>query len=374
MKTITTCLQNENSEYLLPEYDIENLAALNEVLFLDIETTGLTAKNTNLYLIGCIYYEDGHWNAIQWFAEKYEDELSLLTAFFEFASNYKFLIHYNGNKFDIPYLLSKCQEFSLDNNFDNFTGVDIYKRIYSCRNILPLPDLKQKTVEEFLEIDRDDKYTGKELISKYHDYVCEHNESDYNEIVLHNLDDLKGMLKIISVLSYSDIFNRSVRVMKAQANYYNDQNHKRSQEIILKLKLSSALPKAVSFKSLGCYFSGEGLNASLRIPLFEEELKYFYSNYKNYYYLPAEDIAMHKSVATFVDKAHRIQANASNCYTRKKSLYLPQWELLFTPFFKRDYKSKNIFFELTDDFKKSRSGFSMYAEHVLKSMYQNGIE
>ena len=99
-------------------------------------------------------------------------------------------------------------------------------------------------------------------------------------------------------------------------------------------------------------------------------MKYFYSNYQDYYYLPAEDTAMHKSIATFVDKEHRIQATASNCYTRKKALFLPQWEVLFTPFFKRDYKAKEYFFELTDEFKKSRSGFNMYAEHILTSMYQ----
>ena len=105
-----------------------------------------------------------------------------------------------------------------------------------------------------------------------------------------------------------------------------------------------------------------------------EELKYFYANYKDYYYLPAEDMAIHKSVAAFVDKAHRVQATAANCYTRKKSLYLPQWEILFTPFFKRDYRSKECFFELSDEFKKSRSGFGLYAEHVLSSMLQAGLD
>lgn len=369
MKTINT-----NFTDVKPEYNIEELAPLNEVLFLDIETTGLTAKNSNLYIIGCAYYKDESWQGIQWFAENYEEELQVLTAFFDFAKNYKFLIHYNGNKFDIPYLLQKCEQFGLEENFDNFSGIDIYRRIYSYKDILPIADLKQKSVEDFLGIERTDIYSGRELISKYHNYICEKKESEYNELLLHNEEDLKGMLKIISILSYSDIFNKPIRVMKAQANYYKDESQKKRQEIICKLRLSSSLPVPVSFKSLGCYFSGEDNNASLRIPLIEDELKYFYSNFKNYYYLPAEDIAIHKSVATFVDKAHRIQATASNCYTRKKSLFLPQWDLLFTPFFKRDYKSQDLYFELTDDFKKSRSGFSMYAEHVIENMYTHGIE
>ena len=38
------------------------------------------------------------------------------------------------------------------------------------------------------------------------------------------------------------------------------------------------------------------------------------------------------------------------------------------PFFKREYNSKDLFFELTDDIKKNRQLFSDYASHVLNSM------
>lgn len=60
MKTITTKFPD-----LKPEYDISLLANPEEVLFLDIETTGLTAKNSNLYLIGCIYYKNELWQSVQ---------------------------------------------------------------------------------------------------------------------------------------------------------------------------------------------------------------------------------------------------------------------------------------------------------------------
>lgn len=126
-----------------------------------------------------------------------------------------------------------------------------------------------------------------------------------------------------------------------------------------------AKPRLVTASAANCYFRGEGESATLKVPIYEEELKYFYSNYKDYYYLPTEDVALHKSVAGFVDKEHRLQASAANCYTRKFSCYLPQWEILFTPFFKRDYKSKELFFELTDEMKKNREGFTQYANHVL---------
>ena len=94
----------------------------------------------------------------------------------------------------------------------------------------------------------------------------------------------------------------------------------------MKLSLPSPLPRTISGTAKGCYFKGEGSEGDLRIPLYEEEMKYFYSNYKNYYYLPEEDVAIHKSVASFVDKEHRVQATAGTCYTRKLATYLPQCE------------------------------------------------
>ena len=69
------------------------------------------------------------------------------------------------------------------------------------------------------------------------------------------------------------------------------------------------------------------------------ELKYFYSNYRDYYYLPIEDTAIHKSVGEYVDKTARVKATARTCYTRKQGLFLPQFEPLWSPSLKEDYKA-----------------------------------
>ncbi len=136
----------------------------------------------------------------------------------------------------------------------------------------------------------------------------------------------------------------------------------------MSLKLPSLLPADISYGINDCYFSGHKEDGKLRVPLYEEELKYFYSNYKDYYYLPKEDIAVHKSVASFVDKEYREQATARNCYTRKISSYLPQWDAVFVPFFKRNYDDKALFFELTDELKTQREAFNQYAHHILQMM------
>lgn len=347
------------------KYPLEKIAPLESILFIDIETTGFTAKSSSLYLIGTAYYENGKWYIKQWFANTCEEEKEILSAFFNFAIRFTHLVHFNGNNFDLPYLLQKCRQYNLPYSFNRFKGIDLYRRISPYKNVLRLPNCKQKTLEQFLGIERDDTYNGGELISVYHTYVKNPTDFALQALTLHNADDMKGMLNILPMLSYYDLFNEPIKPVKVQANYYHDISGEQHQELIMKLSLPAPLPNAVSMTANSCYFHGEDWEGSLRIPLYEEEMKYFYSNFKNYYYLPGEDTAIHKSVSSYVSREHRVQATAANCYTRKLSSYLPQWDVVFEPFFKRSYKSKDIFFELTEDMKKERSLFSKYAIHVL---------
>lgn len=352
-------------------YPLANEVPLSKVLFIDIETTGFAARSSILYLIGCAYYEKEEWHTIQWFATAYEEEQQIVSAFFEFAKErFSHLIHFNGNNFDLPFILQKCEQYGLPYDFSDFTGIDIYKRIAPLKEFLHLPNCKQKTLEQFLTVNRTDPLDGGQLIGLYHDFVKNGTVSAYDAILLHNCDDLAGLFHVLPMLAYSDLFSSKIKVKKVQANYYRDLNNSRHQELYIKLQLPTPLPKEISYTLNSCYFSGIGITGILRIPLYEEELKYFYSNYRDYYYLPTEDVAIHKSIASFVEKGHRIQAKAQNCYTRKYSSYLPQWDVLFEPFFKRSYKDSALFFEVTDDIKKDRQTFQLYALHVLKMMLE----
>jgi hypothetical protein len=41
---------------------------------------------------------------------------------------------------------------------------------------------------------------------------------------------------------------------------------------------------------------------------------------------------------------------------------------VFSPFFKKSYDDKELFFELTDELKTQREVFNLYAHHVLEMM------
>lgn len=361
-------IENLKLENYKMTYPLDRIAPLEKILFIDIETTGFTAKSSSLYLVGAAFYTSGHWCIRQWFAENYMEEKEVLESFFFFASSYTHLIHFNGNNFDLPYLLQKCTQYGLSYDFEAFEGIDLYRRISPYKFFLNAPNCKQKTLETFLGIDRRDMYNGGQLINIYHQYVKRPTEFNCQLLLLHNADDMKGMLQLTSLLAYYDLFNRKLRAKKVQANTYQDNDGQERHVLVMKLELPCVLPRPLSAIANGCCFNGENKEGVLKVPIYEEEMKYFYSNYKDYYYLPTEDAAMHKSVASFVDREHRIQATAATCYTRKASTYLPQWDVQVEPFFKRDYKAKELFFELTEERKKDRTLFSVYASYVLHKM------
>ncbi len=349
-------------------YPVERIAPLDKILFFDIETTGFTAKRSSIYLIGCAFYDGTSFRLTQWFAEKYKEEIDVINAFFEFAKNYSHIVHFNGNNFDIPFILQKCADYDLQYTFQNLEGIDLYKRIAPYKYFLKVPNCKQKSIEAFLGISRKDTYNGGNLINVYHNYVKAPGQEAFDLLLLHNADDIRGLIRIFPVLAYYDMFNGSLKAKKVQANTYTDYFGARRQELLLRVSLPTSLPVPVRFHVNSCYFNGEGKYGTFRVPIYQEEMKYFYAGYKDYYYFPEEDMAVHKSVASYANKEDRKPATPETCYTRKYSSYLPEWDLLIQPFFKRDYQSKELFFELTDDIKTSRETFSCYAEHILHMM------
>lgn len=365
-------IYRDNLTLDLESYPLNQVCELENILFVDIETTGFSAKTASLYEIGCIYFNGEEGRLVQFFAEEPEEEAQVLETFFTLCRSHSVLIHYNGNTFDIPFMKAKAAGYGIEHPFDSMEGIDIYKRVSPYKKLLGLEDCKLKTVEKFLGIQRDDLYDGGQLIEVYRDYCQNPTQEKEDLLILHNKDDMKGMLKLLPILSYSDIFMQPFRVIKVQANHYADEKGNGRDEVLMKIRFNAPFPKPFSMNRADCYFSAEGQEGFLKVPLYHEEMKYFYANYKDYYYLPLEDVALHKSVATFVDKEHRVQAKASTCYTRKESLYLPQWDILFTPIFKRNYRDSLCFFELTEDMKKEPESFRQYALHLLDMMAHAG--
>lgn len=304
------------TEYMMPEY-YSHFYPDAKLLFFDIETTGFAARNTTLYLIGVLWYEEDYLCIRQWFNEDGKSETEILSAFQEFCQNYTHLVHFNGLGFDLPYLHQKAEMLKVAFTADsNLQQIDIFKEIRSYKKLFSLENMKQVTIEQFLGIDRDDTYSGGELINVYQRYVARPDDHKEHILLLHNHDDLLGMPKISRILNYKAFMEQSklhdIIMEETQDNL----------TIHFQVESYASLPKRISITENGIYLNAIEQIGLLHIPIFTGTLKHFFTDYKDYYYLPKEDMAIHKSVATYVEPDNKIKATKSTCYIKKTDAFI----------------------------------------------------
>jgi len=339
-------------------YPLENIGSPEDILFFDIETTGFSGNNSIVYLIGCTYLQKGIWYLKQWFADNPESELDLLHSFFDFLTHFSILVHFNGDTFDLPYLMKRCARYGLSYHFNHIESYDIYKKIKPYKKLLHLENVKQKTLEKFLGIDREDLFSGGQLIPVYEEFLLSGAKEPKNLLLLHNEDDIKGMPAILSILSYPDF---------RQGNFSCISQKKAGQDLLVSGISSISIPVPFSFQSEYWEFTARKQSFQVTIQLYEGICKYFYPNYKDYYYLTLEDQAIHKSLAEFIDKEHKKKATARTCYTKFSSCFIPEKKPVFTPALKNDYGDKHYYTPYQAHLFEDQTIFSEYIRHILDS-------
>ena len=360
---------------ITPALEYAGISDNEKILFFDIETTGFAALSTQLYLIGCIYPEDGLWKMRQWFVEDHNEEKECLKEFSTFLKNFTTLIHFNGNGFDIPYLTKKYERYKLTAPFDTLKSIDIYKALMPYKKFLSMESLKQKSVEKLLGIEREDKFSGGELIYVYFDYQERRRKEALELLLLHNRDDLIGMTELLPALAYANLKELIPSAYNYKICESQSFDNQPIRELLFEFTLNTCFPTPIKSQlpcSITVVLSDNKLK--LLIPITSCELKYFYPNYKDYYYLPLEDTAMHKSVAQFVDKNYRTQAKAANCYTKKCGEFIPLGnKVCIMPdinIFRSEHNSKEAFCDLEELNQKlnDKEFAAAYLNNILSSI------
>lgn len=334
----------------------KNICSVRDLIFFDIETTGFSAKNSMCYLIGAVYFKNEQPVYTQWFADTPDSEPELLTAFFNFLNDFKYIAHFNGNQFDIPFLQERAKLLrisdKLTTKLSDCESIDIFKLVKGCNSLLQLEHYNQKALEEFMEIYREDKYNGGELIELYKKYVISKDAELLSLLLLHNHDDIYGLLKLLPLTAYCQLYTDNFTLCSCELNEAADYNGNTFKELLITASVNAPFPKQHSLQKEYCYLWLKDSTLRIRLPLFEGKLKLFYKDYKNYYYLPDEDCALHKSVASYVDKSHRRQAKAADCYTWVSGTFLPKFRET-TACIKQDYADKLCYMRLDEEFMHS---------------------
>lgn len=326
--------------------------------FFDIETTGLSPKVSSVYLIGALWYDGQNPDLVhtrQWFADDYISEKDILVSFSEFLSDFTTLVHYNGSGFDIPYIEKKCAEFEIPSPFLSVTSLDIYKEIRKYKSLFGVPNLKLFTVEKRAGFMRTDVLTGKDCIRIYSSFMQKKYfrddtmNTEQQKLLLHNREDIIGTCLCTRLLSYT-VPGSFVSLIETE------------DYVTAVFSTEAEYPFPASEHKSPFLIEYHDFQVSLRLPVIRGTLRHFFKNYKDYYYLPAEDTAIHKSVGAYVDKEFREQAKASTCYVRKEGTFFAVPAGLAEndrTLFRTEYKSGTAYVLLD---KKSRHDSSLMEE------------
>lgn len=281
------------------------------LLFFDIETTGLSWKRSMVFLIGFLKKnsEKNDWILEQWFLDDPCQEKELLEMFTDAVKKETFLVHFNGKKFDLPYLKGRCQLLDIPVTWEDCSQLDLYQALQPYQKLLGLNHLRLSDLERFLGIRRLEEISGRECTAVYKKYVMDRDSSKEELLLLHNRQDLTGLLGSLPALAYPAFFQGQFQVDKWELS---------PETLICTLALRLPLPRDFS---LDCHpkpwtISGYQDHAQITFHLEKGQLRMYYPNYHDYYYLPEEETAIHKSVGAYVDRSCRRPATAENCFTR----------------------------------------------------------
>lgn len=372
--------------------------------FFDIETTDLSPTSGYCYLIGSLLKTPEGWLFRQWFAENADDEPAILNAFTETLCPEQILIHYNGSSFDIPFLGVRCRFHKLTNLLPGPKDtIDLFHKLSICRKLFALENRKQPTMEQLSGFKRTDQYDGGLLIPFYGEYVARYRfdapraEELLGYLLLHNHDDILGLATLPALIPYtrlSDITLSDIQstvvdgsvILSARVPYCFPKSLRKVfpmpavPEECVRCKSeekdatsSATVPTNATISAdatIASPESPEGVDSTIveqyagncpdtcfsmisltddlvriTLPLYYAAPYFFFPNYKDYYYLPLEDKAIHKSLATFVDKAHRTPATKQTARQKHPGVFLPQLSELIAPAFRFQPNDELCFFE-----------------------------
>lgn len=351
---------------------IENTVFTEKTILYDIETTGLSRLHHQIYLIGCCTRTGSEITVHQFFAESPEEEPEILTAFLKLQEHYDTCITFNGLFFDEPFLKARLSKYKLP-EYRLFTRhLDLYREALSLKRPLRLSSLKQKDLEAFLGIRREDVCTGGELIPVYKSYVKTHEEQAAHLLKLHNLEDVTGMVNLLPILSYLDLPNSSLIVKTISPEDTKDKDGIPGKELLIEGTLSLRLPSPLRLTNEYYYLLIRENTFRGSIRLFSETLKHYLPDYKRYVYLLEEDIVIPKELAAHVDKTAKKPATADTCYIKKDGLFLQlpaQLEVSREfPLFYRQRKKSAAFLAYDKD-AMDGAFFSRYLSAVIKESF-----
>lgn len=175
--------------------------APDEIVFLDLETTGLAS--TPIFLVGTMECACDGFVFKQYFARDYSEETSILAAISNRLKDARLMVTFNGKSFDEPYMRNRSVATGVSYCAAQ-THLDLLHEA-RARYRRDLPNCKLQTLEQMIcGRYREDDIPGSEIPAAYHAFVRTGDASKIQLILQHNLYDLLTMADLMNRLWYCE--------------------------------------------------------------------------------------------------------------------------------------------------------------------------
>lgn len=173
---------------------LEDLAP-DDILFVDIEATGLTAR-TPLFLLGVLLCEDGRLNACQLFARDESEEPALLAHFSGMLAHARLVVSFNGKSYDLPYIRNRMMFHGLPCRFPRYHIDMLHEARRGWRG--RFADYRLQTLERWVcRRTRTGDIPGAEIPGVYRMFMRTGNAVRIGQILRHNALDLITLAELM---------------------------------------------------------------------------------------------------------------------------------------------------------------------------------
>jgi len=181
----------------------DKLLRLEEILFIDTETTGLSGgTGTMAFLVGLGYFTQTGFLTEQYFLDDPSDEMELIIKLNSTLFKYKVLVSYNGSSFDLPLLKTRFLINRVEPPFIHFQHLDL---LHLSRKLwkLRLPTLKLRDVEtEILSFIREEEEVPGWMVPQiYFDFIRNRDARPLKGVFYHNCMDVLSLAVIFIYIS-----------------------------------------------------------------------------------------------------------------------------------------------------------------------------
>jgi uncharacterized protein YprB with RNaseH-like and TPR domain len=176
-----------------PHADLTGLG-LEDLLFFDLETTGLTC--VPLFLIGALVWEGEGLELRQYFARDYAEERAALSLFHALAARKRAFVTFNGRSFDVPFLRARAAVHRIP-----FQEAPVHLDLLHLGRLAwgaRFGDCKLQTLERCVcGRRRHGDIPSSEIPEVYHDFVRTGNARLIAQVLRHNLLDLLTLAELM---------------------------------------------------------------------------------------------------------------------------------------------------------------------------------